>query len=215
MRPHSNGRIQMRGSSKEKQMRILLAQEAARILVESGGQDYLNAKRKAALRLGAVDTRNMPSNTEIEQAMIEYQRLFRGSSQPQILHALRTEAIRAMGFFEEFRPKLVGPVLQGTADEHTPISLHIIATTIEEVGLYLMRFQIPYQLQDKRLRLSSELQETYPCYRFLAGQFQIEVIVFLSGKPVTPLSPIDGKPMRRASRAEVEALLAAEDQPPI
>ena len=196
-------------------MRIRLAQEAARILVESGGQDYLNAKRKAAMRLGAVDTRNMPSNTEIEQALMEYQRLFRGSSQPQILNALRTEAVRAMGFFEDFRPKLVGPVLQGTADEHTPITLHIFAATVEEVGLFLLRFQIPYQMQDKRLRLSSDVQETYPCYRFLAGQFQMEVIVFLNGKPVTPLSPVDGKPMRRASRAEVQALLEPEDQLPI
>jgi len=195
-------------------MRIRLAQEAARILVESGGQDYLTAKRKAALHLGAVDTRNMPSNTEIEQALMEYQRLFRGSSQPQRLNALRTEAVRAMGFFEAFRPKLVGPVLQGTADEHTPITLHIFAATVEEVGLYLMRFQIPYTMHDKRLRLSSDSQETFLSYRFLAGQFQMEVIVFLTSKPVTPLSPVDGKPMRRASIVEVQALLDG-DQPPI
>lgn len=205
----------MRGSSKEKQMRIRLAQEAARVLVESGGQDYLAAKRKAALRLGATDTRNMPSNTEIEQALMEYQRLFRGSSQPQILHSLRTEALRAMDFFEAFRPRLVGPVLQGTADEHTPITLHIVAPTVEEVGLFLLRFQIPYDMLDKRLRLSSDTQENYPGYRFLAGQFQVEVIVFPSGKPVTPLSPVDGKPMRRASRLEVQALLDLEDQLPI
>lgn len=215
MRPHRNGSIQMRGSNKEKQMRIRLAQEAARILVESGGQDFLNAKRKAALRLGAVDTRNMPSNTEIEQALMEYQRLFRGSSQPQVLRALRNEAVRAMGFFEDFRPKLVGPVLQGTADEHSPITLHIFAATVEEVGLFLMRFQIPYQMQDRRLRLSCDTQESYPCYRFMAGRFQLEVIVFLLGKPVSPLSPVDGRPMRRASLAEVRALLDAGDQLPI
>lgn len=191
-------------------MRIRLAQEAARILVESGGQDFLNAKRKAALRLGAVDTRNMPSNTEIEQALIEYQRLFRGSTQPQILHALRSEAVRAMGFFAEYNPKLVGPVLQGTADEHTPITLHIFAPTVEEVGLYLMRFQVPYKVHDKRLHLSGDTHETYTSYRFIAGQFQMEVLVFKTGKPVTPLSPVDGRPMRRASVAEVEALLQDE-----
>lgn len=196
-------------------MRIRLAQEAARILVESGGQDYLMAKRKAALRLGAVDTRNMPSNVEIEQALVEYQRLFRGSSQPQVLNALRTEAVKAMGFFEAFRPKLVGPVLQGTADEHTPITLHIFAPTTEEVGLYLLHFQIPYEMQDKRLRLSAENQESFPCYRFMAGQFQMAVVVFPSDKPVSPLSPVDGKPMRRASVAEVQALLDSEDQLPI
>lgn len=198
-------------------MRIRLAQEAARILIESGGQDYLMAKRKAALHLGAMDTRNMPSNSEIEQALIEYQRLFRGSSQPQVLNALRAEAIKAMGFFEEFNPKLVGPVLQGTADENTPITLHITAPTVEEVGLFLMRFQVPYKLHDKRLRLSNDLQETYSCYRFMAGPFQMDVVVFLRGKPVSPLSPVDGKPMRRASIEEVRALLEnpADHQLPI
>ncbi len=205
----------MRGSSKEKQMRIRLAQEAARVLVESGEQDYLMAKRKAALRLGAADTRNMPSNAEIEQALMEYQRLFRGSSQPQMLQTLRTEAVRAMVFFEPYRPKLVGPVLQGTADEHTPITLHIFAATAEEVGMFLMRFQIPYTLHDKRLRLLGDSQETYLSYHFMAGQFQMEVIVFLAGKPVTPLSPVDGKAMRRASLPEVRALLDTGDQAPI
>lgn len=197
-------------------MRIRLAQEAARILVESGGQDFLMAKRKAALHLGAIDTRNMPSNSEIEQAVMEYQRLFRGSSQPQVLNALRVEAIRAMRFFKDFRPKLVGPVLHGTADENTPITLHITAPTVEEVGLFLMRFQVPYKLHDKRLRLSNDALETYISYRFMAGPFQMDVIVFLSGKPVTPLSPVDGKPMRRASIDEVSALLdGPEDQSPI
>lgn len=196
-------------------MRIRLAQEAARILVESGGQDFLSAKRKAALHLGAVDTRNMPSNTEIEQALIEYQRLFRGATQPQVLQALRSEAARAMAFFEAYNPKLVGPVLHGTADEHTPISLHIVAPTVEEVGLYLLRFQIPYQMQDKRLHLSGDSHEIYPSYRFIAGQFQMEVVVFRSGKPVTPLSPVDGRPMRRASLAELMSLLETDDQSPI
>lgn len=197
----------MRGSSKEKQMRIRLAQEAARILLESGGQDFLVAKRKAALHLGAEDTRNMPSNSEIEQALMEYQRLFRGSSQPQILEALRREAIKAMEFFEDYRPKLVGPVLHGTADKNTPITLHITAPTVEEVGLYLLHFQVPYKMHEKRLKLPNDTQETFTSYRFMAGQHQMDVIVFPAGRPVSPLSPVDGKPMRRASIDEVRALL--------
>ena len=196
-------------------MRIRLAQEAARILVESGGQDYLMAKRKAAIHLGAVDTRNMPSNMEIEQAVMEYQRLFRGESQPQILQALRREALKAMEFFVDFRPKLVGPVLQGTADAHTPITLHIVAPTVEEVGMFLMRYNIPYHLHDKRLRLPNDVTETFTSYRFMAGEFQLDVIVFFSGKPVSPLSPVDGRPMRRASTEELRALLedTSGDQP--
>lgn len=196
-----------RSSHNEKQMRIMLAQAAARILVESGSQDFLSAKRKAALHMGAEDTRNMPSNAEIEQALIEYQRIFRADTQPQILKNLRLEAIKAMAFFKSFRPKLVGPVLHGTADEHTPITLHLFANTSEEVGLFLMDYQVPYKLQDKRLRLGNDQQQEFPCYRFMAGQVQIEAIVFPADKPVAPLSPVDGRPMRRASITEIEQLL--------
>lgn len=200
-----------RNTHNEKQMRILLAQEAARIMVESGSQDFLAAKRKAALHLGAVDTRNMPSNAEIEEALKEYQRIFRADTQPQILENLRQEAIKAMDFFKDFKPKLVGPVLHGTADEHSPVTLHLFAPTSEEVGLFLLHYQVPYTLHDKRLRLSHEHQKEFPCYRFMAGEVRVEAIVFTAGKPVTPLSPVDGRPMKRASQAEVEQLLAENE----
>ncbi|MDH5182231.1 MAG: hypothetical protein OEZ39_19275 [Gammaproteobacteria bacterium] len=196
-----------RNHHNEKQMRILLAQAAARILVESGSQDFLTAKRKAALHLGAVDTRNMPSNAEIEQALIEYQRIFRADTQPVFLKNLRLEAIRAMEFFNPFRPRLVGPVLHGTADEHTPITLHLFARTSEEVGLFLMDYHVPYKLHDKRLRLGNDRQQEFPSYRFMAGQIQIEAVIFPSEKPTAPLSPVDGRPMRRAGIAEIEQLL--------
>jgi len=202
-----------RGSSKEKQMRVRLAQEAARILVESGGQDYFVAKRKAAIHLGAEDTKNMPSNTEVEQALFEYQRLFRSNTQPQILHALREEAVRAMDFFDTFRPKLVGPVLQGTADENTPITLHLFAATVEDIGLFLMHHQIPYEIVDKRLRLSGDQQQVFACYCFLAGKFKIVALVFTDKKSVIPMSPVDGKPMRRAGIAELQEMLTRSQLP--
>lgn len=203
-----------RNNHNDKQMRILLAQATARIMVESGSQDFLSAKRKAALHLGAEDTRNMPSNTEIEQALVEYQRIFRADSQPLILKNLRLEAIRAMEFFKPFRPKLVGPVLQGSADEHTPITLLLFANTSEEVGLFLLDYQVPNTLHEKRLRLGNELQREFPCYQFMAGQVQVEAIVLPANKPVAPLSPVDGRPMRRAAIVDIQQLLDEEVQLP-
>ena len=194
-------------------MRVRLAQEAARILVESGGQDYFLAKRKAAIHLGAEDTKNMPSNTEVEQALIEYQRIFRADSQPQILHALREEALRAMDFFTPFHPRLVGPVLQGTAHENTPITLHLFSATVEDIGLFLMHHQIPYELVDKRLRLSTDQHQNFPCYCFMAGRFKIEVLVFTEKKSVVPMSPVDGRPMRRAGITELQELLGGVQLP--
>ena len=196
-------------NTRERQMRERLAQEAAQILAETGSRDFFAAKRKAAEHLGAVDTRNMPSNQEIEEALMTYQRLFRADRQPQELRRLRQVALQAMKFFTQFRPRLVGSVLRGTADTNSTVTLHVYAGAVEEVGLHLMENAIPFETADKRLRFGIERYQTLPVYRFVAEETPIEVIVFpLDGPQQAPLSPVDGKSMRRADIAAVEKLLA-------
>lgn len=195
-------------SRKDQQMRLRLAQEAARILIESGSRDFAMAKRKAAEHLFAQDTRQMPSNLEIEQAVAEYQRLFRSNSQPQYLQQLREHAYEAMQFFSDFDPRLVGPVLSGTADINTPVSLHVFTDTPEEISLLLLERHIPFDTGDKRLRTREDTYQTFPSVSFLVSQSRIEVIIFPVSKRVpVPLSPVDGRPQQRANLAAVEVLL--------
>ena len=185
--------------------------EAARILAESGNRDYYAAKRKAATHLGAVDTRNMPSNAEIEQALMEYLRLFQADRQPEQLRQLRAVAAEAMAFFAPFSARLVGPVLNGTAHAHSVITLHVFADTPEDVGLHLMQHHIPYQQAEARLRMSTDGSVSFPTYRFVADDTRLEVIVFpRDGERQSPLSPVDGRPMRRATLDAVQALLAED-----
>jgi hypothetical protein len=196
------------GSRKDQQMRLRLAQEAARILIDSGSRDFALAKRKAAEHLSAQDTRQMPSNLEIEQALAEYQRLFRSHLQPQHLQQLREDAYEAMQFFADFEPRLVGPVLTGTADINTAISLHVFSDTPEEISLLLLERHIPFETGEKRLRLREDTYQIFPMVSFLARQHRIEVIIFPVSKRVpTPLSPVDGRPIQRANLASVELLL--------
>ena len=104
------------------QLRMLLAQECARLLAEEGVADFRTAKRKAALRLAVTDKGLLPDNREIEQALLDYQRLFQADSQSRRLRELREAALEAMRFLARFRPKLVGPVLSGTAGANTPFN---------------------------------------------------------------------------------------------
>lgn len=191
------------------QIRLRLSQEAARILLDSGGRNYLLAKRKAAQHLGLPETtRHLPSNREVEQALEEHQRLFHADTQPELLQRLRSGAVDAMQFLERFSPHLVGPVLTGTADIHTEINLHLCADTYEEPGLFLMQYGIPFESKERRLRLHTGEHAHQPEYRFEAGDTTIALTVFIEpGAHFPPLSPVDGRPMRRASLAEVEALL--------
>ena len=188
-------------------MRQRLAQKTAQILLESGSRDFHAAKQKAAQQLGATDTKSLPNNSEIELALGEYQRIFRSGSQPEHLSRLREMAIEAMQFLENFNPRLVGSVLSGTADEHSVIRIHIFADTVESVGFYLSDKKIPHQLSERRLKIGLDEYKNYSTYEFVVDEKQIELVVFLPKQKQTPLSPIDGKVMKRADITEVELLL--------
>lgn len=198
---------------REQQQRAQIAQEAARLMIDGGVTDFGAAKRKAAERLGLGDQRQLlPTNQEIEAARVDYQRLFRADVQPTRLRQLRQEARHAMAFLEPFAPRLVGPVLSGTADVNSAVSLHLFAATPEEVDLFLLEHRVPFERGERRLRLAAERYEVYPLVRLLAGDVAVELTIFpRNGERQAPLSPVDGRPMRRATRAEVEALLRSPD----
>lgn len=197
-----------RSNTNDVRMRQRLAVEAARIMTEEHITDFYKAKHKAAARLGATDTRNLPRNDEIERALVEYQQLFRADSQPAGLRRLRETALRAMKFLARFNPRLVGPVLRGTADEHTEVTLHVFADTSEEVALFLMEQGIPHQHSDKRLTLANGEAAVYPTYRFIAEEVPMMLVVFpANGIRQALRSEVDGRPKQRAALSEVQALL--------
>jgi hypothetical protein len=188
--------------------RARIAELAARIIAEEGIDSYSTAKRKAAERLGVKTPRELPDNREIEMALSQYQRLFQRDTQPEHLQQRREIACAAMDMFCEFSPRLVGPVLSGTAGQHSLVNLHLFTDAPEEVGFVLMDRAIPHQLGEKRLRQNSKLMVNYPSFLFVAGGVTVELVVFPSKESrQAPLSPLDGKPMRRADLTTVKALL--------
>ena len=198
-----------RNPSHSDNLRRALAQEAARIMAEHGIRDFLLAKRKAAERLG-VDERSavLPKNVEIETALAEYQRLFGGESHVESLYSKRLAALHAMRHLREFEPRLVGSVLSGTATEHSDIQLHLFADYAESVAIKLLDEGIPHEVTEKRVKMNSERVLACPGVRFEIDDQAVEATVFpTDGIRQAPVSPVDGKPMRRATTFEVEALL--------
>jgi hypothetical protein len=195
-------------------VRRALAQEAARLMVEHGVDDFLFAKRKAAERLGVGEHAVLPKNSEIEAAIVEYQQLFLADEHVEMLAEQRRVAIEAMELLDEFDPRLVGPVLTGTATPHQEISLHVFSDSPEAVSFALMDAGIPYKVIERRVRMNAERVLQCPAVQFVTGDLEVEATVFpRDGIRQSPLSPADGKPMKRADRTEVEMLVdeAAND----
>jgi hypothetical protein len=190
------------------QLRMLLAQEAARILASEGGRDYLAAKRKAAERLNVDPQAGMPTNIEVEQALVAHQTLFEGENHEQVLTDLRRSAVSAMRLLAVFEPRLTGSVLRGTAASHSDVNLHLFSDSPEDVALFLIEHEIPFESADKRFRFGKEISY-FPVIRFMAGQVPFELAIFpLKGIRQAPLSPVDGKPMKRAGIKQLEEMLA-------
>jgi hypothetical protein len=196
-------------SQRAEDLRRALALEAARIMAEHGIDDFLQAKRKAADRLGVHDAAVLPKNIEIEAALREQQRLFGRESHDHSLKMQRQIALDTMLMLRDFAPRLVGSVLTGTATEHSDINLHLFADRSESVAIKLMDVGVPHEFYERRVKMDAERSVNYPALRFESDGRMVDATVFpIDGIRQSPYSPVDGKPMRRADAREVSALLA-------
>ncbi|MCL4791834.1 MAG: hypothetical protein KJ040_07260 [Gammaproteobacteria bacterium] len=200
----------MRFSSRDRpdHQRLALAVEAARIIQEEGLLDFRSAKTKAAERLGLGRRAHLPDNAEIEAALAERNRIFHGETLPELLVTLRQAAFQLMRDLSIYKPRLVGDVLSGNATLHTSVDLHLFSDTTEAVSASLESLGVGYRSIARRHRLRHDEVEQFPGYRFSVHDCDFASTVFpvrLRGH--APLSPVDGRPMRRAGLRELAELL--------
>lgn len=186
-------------------MREQLAHQAARLIAEDGITDFAFAKRKAAKQLGTADTQHLPSNVEVEEALISYRTLYQHESHPDILYQLREEALASMRLLGIFHPYLTGSVLSGTAGEHSDINLMLFSDDTKAVLLFLLNQNIKFEDGEWRVRVGGH-EESVPSYT-LTGESgtQTHLVVL----PENARFSGSRHPETHANIAAVEALLAA------
>ncbi|MDH5377765.1 MAG: hypothetical protein OEX00_05550 [Gammaproteobacteria bacterium] len=194
------------------QLRHQIAVTAARIMAEERLEDFYAAKKKAVHRLGGAADKALPTNEEIEHELKIHHSLFNKDRHNGHLLELRKTALDAMKFFESFNPRLVGPVLEGTAQINSTVILHLFAEQLEEVDRFLIDKKIPFELAKVGLRMRvGKDKEIFPAYRFMAGETQVELVVFpLKGTRQAPLSAVTSRHMERASIKQVEDLINSQ-----
>ena len=198
-----------RRNSETERARQVLAQEAARIMGDHGIRDYRVAKQKAAERLGVGSRGSLPGNAEIEAAVAEHLQLFGGESHEERLRLMRVAALSAMQLLSPFTPRLVGPVLSGTADENSAVNLHVFADSPEMVAMELADIGVNYRSYERRLKSRHDQFDTFAGFEFHHSNSPIQATVFpVDGIRQAPMSPVDGKPMKRVDREAVQEMLA-------
>ncbi|MCB1561150.1 MAG: hypothetical protein KDI75_08660 [Xanthomonadales bacterium] len=201
---------QQHAETRTRERRRRLAVEAARWMAESGQRDFAQAKRKAAERLGILEDASLPRNREIQEALLEHQRLFQGDEQPQALAERREAALHAMHLLASFEPRLVGPVLEGSADAHSAVNLHVFSDDPQALDWFLSEHGIPFDSGSHRYRANADAEIEVPTVSFTADGIHFELSLFpLDGLRQSPLDRIDRRPMQRAALAQLQELLDA------
>lgn len=184
-----------------------LAQEAARVICEEQVTDYRLAKQKAAERLGLGPRASMPDNASVQQAVLEYQRLFGGREYTEHLARLRRTALHAMKWLADFQPRLVGAAVSGAINATHHVQLHAFHEKAESLDIFLQNRGVPFEPGDRRYRYNNGQEHEIPMASFDADGIGIDVAVFpIDDMQRPPLNPADGHAYKRLDLAAVEKL---------
>ena len=173
--------------------------------------EYYRAKLKAARRMGGgwVKPKDLPSNREIRDEIQVFARLYEGERRLENLRDMRVAALRMMTLLRPFRPRLIGSTLTGHVRRGSDIDLHVFSDSIEAVAAALEREGLRYTIERKQVRKQGEERiythiHVVDCYTFELTVYAEKLARFVFKSSVT------GKPIERASIAELEQLLARE-----
>lgn len=189
-------------------VRRAIAAEAARIVAEEGLDDLHLAKRKAVRRLGLDPDIQLPPNRDVEDALRDVQFVYDTDERRAHVRRLREGALEAMHHLREFRPRLVGAVLEGTADLHSAIQLHVFADYPEQFSWFLQEKRIPHDQQERTIRLERNRGEPVPVFQFEAGGLPYDITCLpMKALRQPPINHSTGRSMRRASAHGLRELL--------
>lgn len=211
-RTRSTDGLPPRHIRKLKQIKREVAAEAARIIATEGQYNYHAAKRKAADRIGVNERLALPANLEVHDALLTYLDLYGGEAHRNNLVRMRASTVEAMKFLEPWPSRLVGAVLDGTASRHARITLHVFCDSPENMVHHMMERGVPFREEQRQIRWHDGSHRTLPLFVIEREPYALEVLIFDALQlRQSPPCPIDGKPQKRASMAEVEKLLEREE----
>jgi predicted HD phosphohydrolase len=188
-----------------------VAWEAARLMYTREESEYFRAKMKAARRIAGNDYKpsDLPNNREIRDEIQVMARMHEGDGRTEKLREMRLEALRMMRLLKNLRPRLIGSTLTGHVRQGSDIDLHVFTDSLEAVTAPLEAEGIAYEVERKRVRKQGE--ERNFTHVHVQDQFDFELTLYAADKAHYVFkSSITGKPIERASIAQLEQLLARE-----
>lgn len=188
---------------------VAVLRMAARLCAEDALLDRGAALRKAAERMEqGLDRRFLAADLDRLEAEIRQYQLVFCQDQSKALRHLRQEALRAMTFFADFSPRLVGAVLAGTADRQSTVTLHLFSDPPETVMHFLLERTIPFRESERHYSYRGGRSVRATVLSTIAFDVAFDLVLFdASSIREAPLGAGGKSPMSRASVARVAELL--------
>ncbi len=194
-------------SNRIQDLRRVVCEETAKIVIDQGIRDYQHAKRKACQRLSINPDQVMPANIEIEQAVATRLRIFDAPAHHSRYRQRLQIALELMDEFEIFHPR-VNADSTVSPTKHSTLEIHAFADAPEDVYLFLHDRGMPFRHKDKRFRFNHESWRFVPSTHFILDEVPIEICIFRADrKSEIPRSQIHGKAVTRMNKKRLRQLL--------
>lgn len=164
-----------------KNVRLSIASKAAEIIMEEGINDYQYAKKKAVRYLDLDASDILPSNDEIDKALINYRLIFAGEIDIDLVKMLKTEALAIMAFFADFNPYFVTQIFEGLLPKYPIIQINLFSDNMKEIEYVLLNNNIPFATKDFNIsekRTKKQSVKKIPIIRIEKGSIPIELKIF-------------------------------------
>ena len=164
-----------------KNVRLSIASKAAEIIMEEGINDYQYAKKKAVRYLDLDASDILPSNDEIDKALINYRLIFTAEIDIDLVKILKTEALAIMAFFADFNPYCVTQIFEGLLPKYPIIQINLFSDNMKEIEYVLLNNNIPFATKDFNIsekRTKKQSVKKIPIILIERGSIPIELKIF-------------------------------------
>lgn len=131
-----------------KVIRLSIANRAAEIIMEEGIDDYQYAKKKAVRYLDLTSLDTLPSNDEIDKALLEYGSIFQNKIEISTILKIKEEALQIMGLFKGFNPFFLSQITEGLVPKYPTININIFTDNMKEIEYILLNNNINFEIKD-------------------------------------------------------------------
>ena len=134
-----------------KNVKISVANLAAQLIMEEGIKDYLFAKKKAAKSLGLNENVTLPTNSQIDKAIDDFNKIFNSNIDIEFLQQFKTQALEVMNIFENFKPHLMNQLSQGIIPKFPEIKINLFADNLKDVEYVLLNSELSYDFKEVKM----------------------------------------------------------------